>query len=115
MSNSVNTIPHALPDTYKNWRGGQINSVVYHNIPLTGVTTALGGSTLQSGHQITANVTVTGATNTMVAVTNPAVYPGIVDWQAYVVAANTVQVVITNPTSANVTPTSTTYQVRVMP
>lgn len=102
--------------------GEQFNSFVQQVIDdnalvdqLSGVSAAIGGSPLAAFASTSANTTVTGATTSMVAVASPTAYPGIhVDWQGYVVAADIVQVVVTNTSNATVTPASSIYNIRVI-
>lgn len=82
-------------------------------LPLTGVSGSLGGAALTAGQTITINVTVTGATTSMVAATSPQTYPGDgFCWDAYVSAADTVTVRLTCVLSG--TPVSSVYSVRVV-
>jgi len=80
---------------------------------LTGTTGAIGGGALAAGACTSGNVTVTGATTSMIAIAGPVTYPGDgTDWSAYVSAANTVTVKVC--ALVVITPTSTTYNVRVI-
>lgn len=83
-------------------------------LPILGGTSAsMGGSPLIAGQTITANVTVTGATTSMVATCSPQTYPGDgTAWDAYVSAANTVTVRLTAVIA--LTPTASAYNVRVL-
>ena len=80
---------------------------------LTGITGSIGGGLLSVGSCATGTATVTGATVGMVAMANPATYQGDgVQFQAYVSAANTVTVKAC--ALLLITPTATTYNVRVI-
>jgi hypothetical protein len=84
-------------------------------IPLIGTSGAIGGNALVAFGQTSSNVAVTGATSSMASLAMPAVFPGNnVRWSSYVVANDIVQVVVANTSNVNVTPTSTTYAVRVI-
>lgn len=81
--------------------------------PLTGTTGNIGGGLLAAGACASGTVTITGATVGMVAVANPTANPGSgVQWQAYVSSANTVTVQAC--VLLLLTPTATTYNVRVI-
>jgi len=63
--------------------------VLASKLPLTGTSGSLGGSVMTVGQTVTINVTVTGATTSMVPVVSPQTYPGDgYDWDAYVSAAS---------------------------
>ena len=80
---------------------------------LAGTSGSLGGSALTAGGATTGTVNVPGATTSMAVVVTPSVYPGNgVDWAGYVSSAGVVTVVITAIIA--VTPTATTYNVRVI-
>jgi|SRR5580692_3402126 hypothetical protein len=79
---------------------------------LSGTTGSIGGSLLVATCT-SGTVTITGAAVGMVATTNPTTYPGVnIQWQAYVSAANTVTVNVCT-SGLTLTPTATTYRVRV--
>lgn len=85
---------------------------------LRGTTGSIGGSPLTAGQCATGNVTVAGATTSMVAAASPVADPdpslstGVV-WDAFVVSANTVTVRVCG--LVIVTPAATTYNVSVVP
>jgi len=80
---------------------------------LSGVTGSISGG-LTLGTCDTGTATVTGATTSMTATASPTTFPGTgVLWNAYVSAADIVTVVECG--LAVITPTATTYQVRVIP
>lgn len=80
---------------------------------LSGTTGSIGGSLLVATCT-SGTVTITGAAVGMVAVTNPSANPGTnIQWQAYVSAANTVTVNVCT-SGLTLTPTATTYRVRVI-
>ena len=81
---------------------------------LSGTTVSLGGSSLTAGTCSSTNVTITGATTSMVATASPVTYPGApYFWNAYVSSANTVTVNVCAPIAG--TPTASNYNVRVIP
>lgn len=80
---------------------------------LTNVSSAIGGGALLAGACASTTVAVTGAATTQVAVASPNTYPGDGNfWVAYVSSANTVTVKVCASVAA--TPTSSTYNVRVV-
>lgn len=80
---------------------------------LSGTTGSIGGGLLSAGSCATGTATVTGATTGMVAVANPTTYQGDgVQFQAYVSASNTVTVKAC--ALLLITPSATTYKVRVL-
>ncbi len=82
--------------------------------PLTGTTGSIGGSALTVGTCTSGTATVNGVATNMTATAQPVTYPGDgIWWSAYVLAANTVTVKVC--ASASITPTATTYNVRVAP
>ena len=84
--------------------------------PLTGVSGSLGGSPVLTGVCISGTVSVPGATTAMAVIATPTAYPG--DgflWKAYVSASDTITVKECNFTSGTLTPTASTFQVRVLP
>ncbi len=84
--------------------------------PLTGTTGSIGGSALTAGTCTSGTATVTGATTSMAVIATPATYPGDgADWLPYVSAAGTVTVKVCNSTTGSLTPTASTYNVRVIP
>lgn len=80
-----------------------------------GTSAAIGGTVLTAGTHAIGNVAIIGIDTTMSVTCSPVAFPGNVVWNSYVVAPGIAQVVITNATSGNVTPTSTTYVVRCFP
>jgi hypothetical protein len=79
----------------------------------TGATLALGGGALTVGTCTTGTATVTGATTAMTAIASPAANPGAsMGWYAFISAANTVTVKVCALLAG--TPTSTTYNVKVL-
>jgi len=87
--------------------------VLASKLPLTGTSGSLGGSAMTVGQTVTINVTVTGATTSMVPVVSPQTYPGDgFDWDAYVSAADTVTVRLTCVLAG--TPVASLYNVRVI-
>jgi len=80
---------------------------------LSGTSGSLGGSALTAGTCSSTTVTISGATTSMTATASPASDPGSgYYWLAFVSASNTVTVRIC--AAASGTPTSTTYNVRVI-
>lgn len=80
---------------------------------LPAATASIGGSLLLAGACTTGTANVSGATVGMVSAVEPASYPGAgVYWQSRVTSANTVTVYVCGVIA--VTPSSTTYQVRVI-
>lgn len=81
---------------------------------LTGTTGSIGGGLLSAATCTSGTATVTGATVGMVATADPATYPGDgAQWQTYVSSTNTVTVKVC--VLLLLTPTATTYAVRVVP
>ena len=82
-------------------------------IALKGTSASIGGSALTAGHCSSGTVTVTGVTTSMAIDTTPAAYPGDgVYWLAYVSGTNTITVKVC--AAASVTPTATTYTLRIL-
>jgi hypothetical protein len=83
-------------------------------IPMTGTTGSIGGGALGAGACTSGTVTITGAATTMSAQASPNTYPGDgIVWNAQVTSANTVTVKVCAITA--LTPTASTYNVRVTP
>jgi hypothetical protein len=83
------------------------------NGDLTGTSGSIGGSALTVGTCSSTTVTVTGATTGMTVSASPVTYPGdMFFWKAYVSSSNTVTVLVCSTASG--TPTSSTYNVRVI-
>ncbi len=81
---------------------------------LSGTTGAIGGGALAAGACASGTATVTGATTDMAIVVTPVTYPGDgTDWKGYVSSANTITVKVC--ALVVVTPTSSNYNVRVLP
>lgn len=82
-------------------------------VVVTAVSGALGGSVLLAGACSNTTVSVPSATVGMVAIANPTTYPGDGSvWRAYVSAAGTVTLKVC--AIVGLTPTSTTYNIRVV-
>ncbi len=82
-------------------------------VPLSGVSTNVGGSAMTAGQTVTINVSITGATTGMVVAVSPTVYPGDgFCWDGYVSASNTVTVRLTAALAS--TPTASAFNVRVI-
>jgi hypothetical protein len=80
---------------------------------LVGTSGSIGGGALLAGACAVGTATVTGATTSMIALTDPVTYPGDGNtWEAYVSASNTVTVKVCAIVAG--TPTATTYNVRVI-
>lgn len=80
---------------------------------LTGTSSSIGGGLLTVGTCASGTVSVTGATTSMGAIATPATYPGDGNyWEAYVSSSNTVTVKVC--ATATLTPTASTYNVRVI-
>jgi hypothetical protein len=80
---------------------------------LSGTSPAIGGSALLAGGTATDTVNISGAAVGMAVAVTPNTYPGAgVDWDAYVSAPGVVTVVVTGIIA--VTPTASTYNVRVL-
>lgn len=87
--------------------------VLASNLPLSGTSSSIGGSALTIGTCSSANVTVTGATTAMAVEASPVTYPGdAIYWKGYVSSANTVTIKVC--AVASVTPTASSYNVRVI-
>lgn len=81
--------------------------------PLSGTTGSIGGGALLAGACTSGTATVTGATTAMAISVTPVAYPGDgTDWKAYVSSSNTVTVKVCGLVA--VTPSATTYNVRVL-
>ena len=93
--------------------GSLVYDVAASNLPLSGTTGSIGGSSLTAGTCTSGTASITGATTSMVAVASPVTYYGDgFSTSAYVSAANTVTVKICSIVTA--TPTATTFNVRVL-
>lgn len=91
-----------------------ISVCVWATDPLTGTSGSLGGGALAAGACASGTVSITGSTTAMSVVATPVTYPGdAIYWKAYVSAAGTVTVKVCAAIAA--TPTSSTYNVRVIP
>jgi hypothetical protein len=81
---------------------------------LKGTSAALGGSALSAGASTSSTVSVPGATAGMAAIATPTTYPGdAFRWAAYVSTAGVVTVTVVAESAG--TPTSSVYNVRVIP
>lgn len=90
-----------------NVNGGAVNAA------LVGTTGSIGGGALLAGACTSGTVAVTGATTAMGVNATPVAYPGDgTDWKGYVSSAGTVTVKVCGLVA--VTPTATTYNVRVI-
>jgi hypothetical protein len=82
---------------------------------LSGTSSRIGGSALTAGTCASTTVTVAGAATSMSVLATPTTYPGdAFDWKAYVSSANTVTIKVCTNLAAGGTPTSSTYNVRVI-
>lgn len=82
---------------------------------LTGTSASLGGSSVASGVCISNTTTVTNAATSASASASPNTYPGDgFNWTAYVSAANTVTLKECNFTAGSLTPTASTFNIRVI-
>jgi len=85
-------------------------------LPLSGTTSSVGGSALAAGICTTGTASVTSAATSMAVAVSPAADPGTgFTWNAWVSSAGTVTVRVCNISGGSATPTSTTYNVRVIP
>jgi hypothetical protein len=84
-------------------------------LPLSATSGSIGGSAVGAGACASGTVSVTGATTSMAVKATPVADPGasFIPW-AFVSSANTVTVRVCNFTSTSATPTSTTYNIRVI-
>jgi hypothetical protein len=81
--------------------------------PFKGTSAALGGSPLSAGSSISTTVAITGAAVGMAVVVTPTTYPGDgFRWLGYVSAAGVVTITVVSEVTG--TPTSSTYNVRVI-
>jgi hypothetical protein len=81
---------------------------------LTGTTASIGGGALVGGTCASGTVGITGAATSMVAASDPNTYPGDgATWSAQVTSSNTVTVRVC--ATVALTPTASTYNVRVIP
>lgn len=81
---------------------------------LSATSTSLGGSALTTGDCSTQDVNVAGATDGMAVVTSPTAYPGDgAVWTGRIFSAGVVRIKVC--ALYNMTPTATTYNIRVMP
>jgi hypothetical protein len=100
---------------------GTADILAQHNISgsstvatLSGTTGSIGGGALTAATCTSGTVTITGATTSMLAYASPNTYPGDgIVWHARVTSSNTVTVKVC--AIAALTPTSSTYAVRVIP
>jgi|SRR5882672_2946489 len=80
---------------------------------LSGASGSIGGGALLAGACAVGTATVTGATTSMIALTDPVTYPGDGNtWEAYVSSSNTVTVKVCAIVAG--TPIATTYNVRII-
>lgn len=78
------------------------------------VTASVGGGALLAGACATQTFTLAGLTTSQLLVVSPNTYPGDgTDWQAYVSATNTGTLKVCALVA--VTPTSSTYNIRIIP
>jgi hypothetical protein len=84
-------------------------------LPLSATSGSIGGSAVGAGACASGTVSVAGATTSMAVKATPVADPGasFIPW-AFVSSANTVTVRVCNFTSTSATPTSTTYNIRVI-
>lgn len=83
-------------------------------LPSAGLTAGIGGTALSAGQCASGAAAVAGANTSEAVVVTPAVYPGSgIYWEGYVSAPGTVTVEVCAVVAA--TPTSSAYQVRVLP
>ena len=81
---------------------------------LTGTSSALGGSLLTTGTYASTTVSISGATVGMAVMLTPTTYPGDgVDWRGYVSSSGVVTAKVCALAAS--TPTSSTYNIRVIP
>lgn len=84
-------------------------------MPLTGTSASIGGGSVSTDTCTSGTASVTGATTGMGVVATPVTYPGDgFVWKAYVSSSNTVTVKVCNYTAGSLTPTASTYNVRVI-
>ena len=84
-------------------------------LPLSGTTASIGGSSLAAGVCATGTASVSGSTTSMTADASPAADPGTgFTWNAFVSAAGTVTVRVCNVSGGALTPTASAYNVRVI-
>jgi hypothetical protein len=112
------TIAHSGPGTgiLALPSGTTVGGVPISAATLSGTTASIGGSPVTAGTCATGTATgITGATTSMVAVASPNTYPGTAfTWNAQVTSAGTVTVYVCTSLAAGATPTSSTYNVRVI-
>lgn len=90
------------------WKQIQAGSLV-----LSGTTGSIGGGALLAGTCTSGTVAITGSTTAMAVVATPVAYPGDgTDWKGYISSAGTATVKVCALVA--VTPTATTYNVRVL-
>jgi hypothetical protein len=87
-----------------------------NQLPLSGATSSIGGSSLAAGACTTGAASVTGATTSMAVVPpTPQTYPGDqFEWSGYVSSSGTVTVRVCNRSTSSATPTASVYNVRVI-
>jgi hypothetical protein len=89
------------------------DAFVRSNLPLSGTTGNIGGSSLATGACTSGTVNITGATTSMAVVASPATYPGDgMMWRPYVSSAGVVTVKVCASVAG--TPTASAYNVRVV-
>lgn len=93
--------------------GGQLNISGGTGLPaLIGTSGSIGGGLLTIATCASGNISVTGATTGMAVAASPVAYPGDgILWLGYVSSAGTVTVKVC--ALGTLTPTSTTYNIRV--
>ncbi|MGA7785596.1 MAG: glycosyl hydrolase family 28-related protein, partial [Candidatus Acidiferrales bacterium] len=86
-----------------------------NQLPLSGTSSSIGGSSLAAGACTTGTASVAGATTSMAVAASPAADPGTgFTWNAWVSSAGTVTVRVCNVSISSATPTATNYNVRVI-
>jgi hypothetical protein len=91
---------------------GRIDSSLYSQV-LTGTTSSIGGGVLTIATCTSGTASVTGATTAMSVAATPVTYPGDgIVWFGYVSSPDVVTVKVCS--LATLTPTATTYRVRVI-
>ncbi len=109
---AVTTTGTITGTTINGTSGMQINGVAL-KVVLSGTTPAIGGGALLAGACASDTVAVTSSTTAMSVSVTPVTYPGDgVTWSGYVSSAGTVTVKVCGIIA--VTPTSSTYNVRVL-
>lgn len=114
MTQSINSTLHA--GFNPQLTASEIDNEIVAVSTYKGTSAAIGGTPITPGLSVSSNVSINGVDSTMAAVATPHVDPGAgIVVGTFIPATGIVSVRLTNASNATITPTSTVYQVRVLP